>query len=132
MSQENVELVRRAFEAWNRQDPEAVRESFSPDLEIDASDRVLNPDVYQGVEGFMRMRREIGQVWDEFRVEVEDLFEAGEDVVVFARALGRGRASGVEVDFRSAWLMTLLDGRVTRARLYRDRAQALEAAGLSE
>jgi ketosteroid isomerase-like protein len=87
MSEENVEVVRRGFEAWNRQDLEAVRECFPPDLEIDASDRVLNPDIYQGVEGFMRMRSEIGEAWDE---------------------------------------------KVTRARLYRDRAQALEAAGLSE
>ena len=129
---EDVEVVRRAFDAWNRQDLEAVHECFSPDLEIDASDRVLNPDAYQGVEGFMRMRREIGEAWDEFRVEVEEFFEAGEDVVVFARAVGRGRASGVEVDFRSAWLMTVWGERVTHARLYRDRTQALEAAGLSE
>jgi ketosteroid isomerase-like protein len=132
MSEENVEIVRRGFEAWNGQDLEAVRECFSPDLEIDASDRVLNPDVYKGVEGFMRMRREIGEAWDEFRVEAEEFFEAGEGVVVFVRAVGRGRSSGVEVDFRSAWRMTLRDGRVTRARLYRDRKQALEAAGLSE
>ncbi len=132
MSEETVEVVRRGFDAWNRQDLEAVRECFSPDLEIDASDRVLNPDVYKGVDGFMRMRREIGEAWDEFRVEVEETFEAGEDVVVFARAVGRGRASEVEIDFRSAWLMTVRGERVTRARLYRDRTQALEAAGLSE
>jgi ketosteroid isomerase-like protein len=132
MPEENVEVVRRGFEAWNRQDLEAVRECFSPDLEIDASDRVLNPDVYQGVEGFMRMRREIGDAWEEFRVEAEEFFAAGKDVVAFIRAVGRGRGSGVEVDFRSAWLMTLRDGRVMRARLYRDRTEALEAAGLSD
>ena len=132
MSQENVELVTRGFEAWNRQDHEAVIECFSPDLEIDTSDRVLNPDLYEGVAGFMRMRQEIGEAWEEFRIELEEYFEAGEDVLVFVRAIGRGRVSGVEVDFRSAWLMTVRDKRVTRARLYRDRAQALEAAGLSE
>jgi ketosteroid isomerase-like protein len=78
------------------------------------------------------MHREIGEAWDEFRLEAEEYFAAGEGVVAFVRAVGRGRGSGVEVDFRSAWLMTLRDGRVVRARLYRDRTKALEAAGLAE
>jgi ketosteroid isomerase-like protein len=132
MSAENVEIVRRGLEAWNRQDLEALSECFSPDVEIDLSDRVLNPDQYRGADGFMRWRSEIGEAWDDFRVEAERFFDAGNDVVAFVRAVGKGRAGGAEVDFRSAWLMTLTDRKVTRARLYRDRAEALEAAGLAE
>jgi ketosteroid isomerase-like protein len=132
MSQENVELVRNALEAWNRQDDIAALRFFSPDAVLDASGRVLNPDVYAGVEGFMRFRQDIAEAWDRFELEIEDIFESESLLVVFVRSTGRGRTSGVEVDFRSAWLVTVADQRITSLRLYRDRKEALEAAGLSE
>jgi ketosteroid isomerase-like protein len=132
MSQENVEIVRRSFEAWNRQDPEGASEHLSPDVEIDASDRTLNPQVFSGIEGVMRFQREAAEIWEEFRVEIEDLLPVGDDVVVLVRSAARGRAGGVPVDFRSAWVVTVRDRKVTRFRLYRDRSQALEAVGLRE
>ena len=103
MSEENVELVRRALDAWNQQDEETALQLFSPDAELDASGRILNPDIYTGIDGLMRFRRDIAEAWDRFEVEIEDLFDSGSLVVVFVRSLGKGRASGIEVDFRSAW-----------------------------
>jgi ketosteroid isomerase-like protein len=132
MSQENVEMVRDAIETWNRQDHDAALKFFSPDAELDASGRILNPDIYTGVEGLMRFRRDIAEAWDRFELEIEDVFESGDLVVVFVRSIGRGRASGVEVDFRSAWLATVSDHKITKLRLYRERKEALEAAGLRE
>src|SRR5437764_1131362 len=131
MSQQNFELVRSAFEAWNRLDDEAILQLFSPDAELDASGRILNPDIYAGIDGLMQFRRDIAEVWDRFELEIEDLFESGSLVVVFVRSIGIGRASGIEVDFRSAWLVTVSDQKITRLRLYRERKKALEAAGLS-
>ena len=130
MSAQNVEIVRDAVSAWNRQDEGAVARLCSTDLRIDASDRVLNPDTYAGVRGLMRFRDEIAETWDRFELEVEELFDAGDEVVAFVRSVGRGRSSGAEVDFRSAWLVRLSAHRIVSLRLYRDRAQALEATGL--
>jgi len=132
MSQRNVEIVRNAFEAWNRQDYDTMSQLASPDIELDASDRVLNPDRYTGVEGFMRFRREVAEAWDRFELSIEELLEAGNRVVVFVRSIGRGKASGVEVSFRSAWLVTVSGRKITRLTLYRDRDEALDAAGLRE
>ena len=132
MSQENVDLVRNVVEAWNRQDQDAALKFLSPDAELDASGRVLNPDIYSGGDGFMRFRRDIADAWDRFDVEIEDLRESGDLVVVFVRSIGRGRASGIEIDLRSAWLVTVIDHKITRLRLYQQRDEALDAAGLRE
>ena len=59
MSQQNFELVRSAFEAWNRLDDEAILQLFSPNAELDASGRILNPDIYAGIDGLMQFRRDI-------------------------------------------------------------------------
>ncbi len=127
MSEHNVDIVRRGFEAWDRRDFEAAAADFSPDLVIDASERVLNPAVYTGIEGAMRFRSEIAETWNEFHVEIEDTLAAGDEVVVLVRSTGKGRASGAQVDARAAWVVTVIDRKVTRVRLYRDRSQALEA-----
>ena len=132
MSQENVEIVRNGFDAWDRHHYEAAARHFSPDVEIDASDRVLNPAVYSGLDGAIRFRREIAEMWGEFHVEIEDVVSAGDEVVVLVRSRGKGRASGAQVDSRAAWVATVREQRITRLRLYRDRSRALEAVGLSE
>jgi len=128
MTRDNAEVVRRGFEAWNRSDDDALPTYFSRDVEIDASDRVLNPAVYRGLEGARRFRSEISETWGGFRVEIEELRASGDDrVVAFVRVSGEGRASGAAVDARSAWLARVAEGKVTHLRLYRDRSEALAA-----
>ncbi len=70
--------------------------------------------------------------WESFEIEFEDFFDAGDQVVVFARDHGIGRTSGVPVEFVYAQLITLRDGKVSRWQAFTDRDEALEAAGLSE
>ncbi len=132
MSQENVEVVRRCIEAWNQQKMEAVDGLLDDDVQIDAADRVFNPDEYRGRTGLDRFIAEIYNIWDEFRLQPEEFFASGDQLVVFVRALGRGKGSGVQVSAQSAWLVRLRDGKITSMRLYRDRDEALAAAGLSE
>jgi ketosteroid isomerase-like protein len=127
MQEDNTDIVRRGFEAWNRRDDEAVQTYFSDEIEIDASDRVLNPAVYRGLEGARRFRSEIAETWDGFHVEIEEALPAGERVVVLVRVSGQGRASGAAVDARSAWVARVDAGKVASLRLYRDRAEALAA-----
>jgi len=132
MSEENIEVVRKCIEAWNQQETEAIDGLLDEQVQIDASDRVFNPDEYRGRTGLNRLIAEVREVWDEFRLQPEKFFAEGDQVVVFVRALGRGKESGVPVSVQSAWLVGLRDGKITSLRLYRDRLKALEAAGLSE
>jgi ketosteroid isomerase-like protein len=131
VSSANVELVRRVFDCWNRQDREAALELFSADAELDASGRVLNPETYSGTDGLMRFRREVAEPWERFELDIEEVFESGDQVVVFVRSVGRGRGSGVEVDFRSAWVVMVSGQKITRLQLYRERNEALRAVGLA-
>jgi ketosteroid isomerase-like protein len=132
MSQENVEVVWRHIEAWNRSDLTAYLATFRSDAEIDWSRaRALYKGVYRG-------HAEHETFWDEFwstfeasELEVHDLTEAGSEVVVWNTAHMRGR-DGIEVTARSALVFTVENGQITRLRMFQERAEALEAAGLSE
>jgi len=132
MSQENVEIVREVLEAQRRQDWQAFRNLYDPDIAWeDAS----------GLWGDWGNRCGFADVQDAFMTwfeafehasfELEDVVDVGDDVVTFIRISGRGRESGLVVDQRIPTVWTLRDRRVVRVRGYRDEAEALEAAGLS-
>jgi ketosteroid isomerase-like protein len=131
MSQENVEVVRRSLEAFNRGDFEAVFKDAAPDFEYDLS-RAVGPwrGVY-GRDGALSMIREIVESWEWVRVEPHELIEVGEHVVVPWTLRGEGR-DGIEVEARFTWVCTIRDGLIMRICLYQEREEALEAAGLSE
>ncbi len=132
MSQENVEAVRRHIEAWNRRDLTAWLALYSPDAEIDWS-RARGP-----FKGVYRGRGKQEAFWDVFWSTFEDLqlethgfTEAGSEVLVSNTAHARGR-DGIEVAGRSTFVFTVEDGQITRHRMFQERAEALEAVGLSE
>jgi ketosteroid isomerase-like protein len=128
MSQENVEIVRRALAARRSE----FDELLDPAVRLDFTERVFNPDVYEGYDGVMRWRAEVGEVWESYRTEPLDLIEGDQVVVVLARERGRGRGSGVEVDRSFALLCRLRGRRVCEIRLYSDRGRAMQDAGLEE
>jgi len=132
MSQENVEIVRRQNEAWNRRDLRMWLASYSSDGEIDWS-RSRGP-----LKGVYRGRAERERFWDAFwstfedvQVEYHGFTEVGSEVVVPNTAHIRGR-EGIEVVARSAFVFTVENGQITRLRLFQERADALDAAGLRE
>jgi ketosteroid isomerase-like protein len=135
MSRENVETVRRIYGHLDRGDPEAW-DMLAPDVVLDASRRLLDPQVVRGRE---QVRDYMGQTFDFFEDpgvggffwEIEELVDAGEHVVAFNRTGGRGKASGVPVEARIAIVWTFRDGTpVAVAYFGDDRAGALAAAGL--
>jgi ketosteroid isomerase-like protein len=132
VSAENVAVVRRCYEAWNRRDLSALRELTHPDMEIDLSARSLNPDVYRGFERFETLIGEISEIWEEFAFEPEEIFDAGEQVVGIVRARGLGRGSGARAEDRIGQVWSIRDGKVARFRLYPEPKDALRAAGLPE
>ena len=130
MSQENLEVVRRASEALNEGDIDALLAFCHDDFELDMSDRVLNPETYRGHEGVRRFYAEVHDAWERYVWEPEELHDTGDLVVALVRARGRGRGSGLEVDRKAAMTWRLRDGRASELRFFRDREAALEAAGL--
>jgi ketosteroid isomerase-like protein len=129
MSQENVDVVRRALTAQRREFVDVL----DPAVRLDLSERVFNPAVYDGYEGVMRWRADVSDIWDFYRGEPEELFDGDEVVVVFTRERGRAKGSGIEVDQHpTALLCRLRAGRVSEIRLYHDRERALRDAGLAE
>jgi ketosteroid isomerase-like protein len=135
MSEENVEVVRRAIDAWNRTDLSGFLEAWHPDAEW----RPAFPQgtegrdtVYRGHEGVSQAWRNVRGAWTEYRLEVEDARISGEDLVVLGHIYVRGASSGVEID--SAWsaIVRFRDDKVISAWDWLDHASALEAAGRSE
>jgi ketosteroid isomerase-like protein len=130
MSQEDVEVVRQAHEALNAGDPDALIPLCGEAFQLDMSDRVLNPAVYEGHDGIRRFLAEVHDVWETYTWEPEELLDAGDAVVVLIRSSGRGRGSGVAIERRTAMVWTVRGGRATALRFFRNRDQALEAVGL--
>ena len=132
MSRENVEVVRRNQEAWNRRDLRTWLASFRCDAEIDWS-RARGPfkGVYRGPRGFEAFWEVFWSTFDDVQVETYGVVEAGSEVVVSNTAHMRGR-QGIKVSARSTFVSTVENGLITRFRMFQERAEALEAAGLQE
>jgi ketosteroid isomerase-like protein len=133
MSRENVEIVRRCYELWDRREWSAFPELFDSDVEIDLSRNVFNPDVYHGHAGVERYVKVVEEIWDDFHVVPIELLDAGDNVVTAITLRGKGKQSGVEVKMELFNIWTLRDSKVVHvAGGYRDRSEALKAAGLVE
>jgi len=133
MSQENVEIVRRASRFWIERDFSQMTELLDPEVVIDLSRNVFNPDVYRGYDGVKRYVQAVDEMWDKFEARIEEVIDAGDTVVTSTRISGVGRGSGVQADMQLFQVVTLRDGRVLQVTGgYRDRAEALEAAGLKD
>jgi uncharacterized protein len=126
---EAIGLVTRA--SRGEQDPRLV-DLLSPDLEIDMSRRVFNPDIYRGHAGLRRLFRETKEAWEEFSVTPERFIDAGERVIVIETLRGRGRVSGLEIESRSAVIWTVRDGMVVRMEMGLDPEEALKAVRPAE
>jgi ketosteroid isomerase-like protein len=132
MSQENVEVVQRRYEALNRGDLAAMVELTDPDaVWWDRSDDPWGSTAHRGRDACLRHLEEILED-AELQTHPQEFIDAGDAVVVGVRLVGRGRASGVAFEEHEFHVFTLRRGRVTETREYRDRAEALEAVGLSE
>jgi len=134
VSLENVELVKSAFEAWNRGDLDAFADHAAEDVAwVEVTGR---PDAVATERfGRARMREGLGSLFEAFesyRLDVEQLHDLGDRVVAIVREVARGRASGVEVDGRWGYLITVRNGEMVRIEAYRDPTVALEIGGLGE
>ena len=134
MSQENVEIVRRWLDAFNRKDIEGCLELAHSQAEIDVS-RASSP--YAGVYRDLNAMRELLEgyfdAWESLVWRPERLVEYGDQCIVMPfRATASGSTSGVQVETKATVIWTLRDQRIVRMQLFNSDAEAYEAAGLSE
>jgi ketosteroid isomerase-like protein len=124
---ENVEIVRRAFEAFNRRDFDAALQDVAPDAAVDMS-RSLGPEagVYVGHDAIRRLWREMTEPFELHTISPQEIVDHGEEVVVQLTAQMRGR-DGIELEAHSATVVAMRDGQLVRWTMYQDTAEALEA-----
>lgn len=130
VSSQHVALVRAAFDRLNRGDVEGLVALCDKDFVMDMSERVFNPDIYEGPDGIRRFYDDVTGVWETYRWDIEQTHVAGDAVVAFLHCTGEGREGGVSVDWHVAWLWRFREGRPIALRFYRDTAAALRAVGL--
>jgi ketosteroid isomerase-like protein len=132
MSQENVEIVRRAFESEGPPPSVRVLEVFfHPDVEWIAAADTLVAGTYQGYDGIRRFWEAIFSVWDTYVVEPLEFRSVENDRVAVVTRM-HARTRDIEVNQTWSVLWTLRDGKIARVEGFSKREGALEAAGLSE
>jgi ketosteroid isomerase-like protein len=130
MSEENVQIVLRMYEALGRGDAEEALAHIDPGVVIDASHRV-DGRVGHGREELVAIVAEWLTTWDDWRQEIEEVHDLGDRVLVIETQRGRGKGSGADWKGRFGMLYDVRDGRMTRWTIYDDLSEALKAAGLS-
>ena len=131
MSQENVEIVKAAIDAYNREDWDALFDAAAPGFELDFS-RAVGP--WHGIFGLDQARRVLSEIsggWESLRVEPHEFIEVGDVVVVPWTTYAKGR-DGIELVSSVTNVWTIRGGAIERLSMYQDRQDALEDLGLSE
>jgi ketosteroid isomerase-like protein len=128
MSQENVEIVRRVWETWERGDLTGWLDLMSDDL---VTHRVgLDNATYLGKEGFLEQASEWSEGFAEWSVRAEEFIDAGDQVVVRNHQSARGASSGVQIETDFWFVHTVSQGKVVLVEMFVNERDALEAAGL--
>lgn len=133
MPGENVELIRRAYAAFNQRDLDVLVALLADDFVADMS-RSVGPEagVYRGIEGLRSLVGAYWQGFEEFVITADELIERGSVVIATTRGHGTGRASGVEAVGRGAHVWSVLDGKLVSWIAFQTRAEAMKEVGLQK
>ncbi len=131
MSQENVEIARATFDAWNAGDMDALRELYEPDVVLRTAEGWPEPGPHVGRDAVMRHFEQVRDAWDDQALEpIEDFIDVADHVLV--RHLYRGVGSGPESRMELTVVYTIRNGRVSLQEFFWNHREALDAVGLSE
>lgn len=130
---EDLEIVESAFAAWNRGDITAFAEHTADDVVwVEVSGR---PEGGEGERrGRDRLRKsleELFEAWESYHLDVERIEPAGSRVLALVRERARGRSSGLEMESRWGYIVTVRGGEIARVEAYREPDEAIRAAGVS-
>jgi len=133
MSQQNVEMVRQAYEAFNRGDRDAAVANLAADCEYITSGAIPGATgIYRGPGGFKRFTEWLLDEFNDAQVEINEAIDAGDRVVVSVTSRGSGKHSGAETSWVVWQVWTFRAGKVVRGEGFTSREAALEAAGQQE
>ena len=134
MSQENVEVVRRFYESWSKQDLAGVLDCAHAEFQFDwSASQAPFGGIYVGHEGFKQFWTEHNDGWEEFGLRIAEVVECAQDrLITVTLVSGQGKGSGVRITGTGAVLWRLRENRVLSAKLFQTKEEALEAVGLSE
>jgi ketosteroid isomerase-like protein len=133
MSQENVEVVRRNIDAYNRRDIEAYVATVAPGLVFHSTFGGVEGRTYTGHAGARQYFEDLREAWADYRLEVEEFVDAGGDKVIgLFHVVAEGELSGIKLERRLGVVYTVRGGTITEIDSYTTRTAALEAVGLSE
>ena len=132
MSQENVEVVRRFWDAFNRGDVDALFADAAEDVEFQEDPTFPEAGIYRGRDQILAYLASFQEGMADHRFEIEELRDLGDHVLAFLHEKARGASSGIDVDQRPAFLYKFRDGVIVHVRAYLDRVEALKAVGLED
>jgi ketosteroid isomerase-like protein len=132
VSQENIEIVRAAIEAFNERDGEGFDALLAADAEIVPARAALEGTVYRGSDAASQYCAAVEESWEDLTWDIEEIKDGESWVLALGHIRGRGRGSGAVIDAHGGWLCRLHDGLVTNFRTYPNRDDALKAVGLEE
>jgi ketosteroid isomerase-like protein len=134
MSEENVEIVRRAIDAFNRRDADGIEEFITADcVWFPALLREVEGTGFRGREGLDAYFAAASDTWEEFRIVADEFRPFGDDrILVLGRIEGSGRGSGVQVETPWACVYDFDGDRLSRIRAFLGHDEALEVVGLED
>jgi uncharacterized protein len=132
MSQQNVETVRMVYERWSEGDFRASVDLLDTHVVLVLGAEFPDAGTYLGAEEVAAYTRGLLEPWTHFTIEAEELVAAGDSVLAGVRQRGVGSTSGVPTELRYFMLWSFRGRKVIRLESFREYAEALEAAGLSE
>jgi ketosteroid isomerase-like protein len=130
MSQENVEIVRRAWKAYTDHGIGAAADYFAEDCVVEDFPDLPDRTTYVGREGLVERNRHFAEVWGDFVIDPVEFIDGGDVVVVVWEIHGHGTTSGAPVDAPGVFVSELRDGKIVRDRAFTSKSKALEAVGL--
>jgi ketosteroid isomerase-like protein len=133
MSQENVEVVREAFDAFSRDDIEGVLRLCDENIVITQPPELPGASPQQrGHSGVLEAFQIWPEQWDDYRIEILRMADCGDRVLVTTRQAGRGKQSGIQVEMEIMFVFTIRNQKIVEMQIFMQEDQALEAAGLRE
>jgi ketosteroid isomerase-like protein len=132
MSQENVAVVQRLYEAWGREGFSGSLDLLDPDVEYVNPGGAIEPGIRRGLPAFTAAVEKLFEGWASWRMEPEQFHDVDDQVAVVVRYEATARTSGVAVEGRESALVTVRDGRIVRYEWFHGAEDALKAVGLEE
>jgi ketosteroid isomerase-like protein len=132
MTPEGAEIVRRAWDALNREDIPTWLDCLDPEIEAVPFGAAMEGRSYHGHDGVMRWwDDEVLAAYESFKVHPEEFREVAGRLLVFGHWVARGKESGVELEVTATWVVDVRDGKIVRWQTYTDRDEALADVGLA-